>query len=1002
MRKIFTLVIALLSISSMMAMPVTEQEATTIAQKFFMTGRGSKAPIKDASKVKLAYEFQSDDATLMYAFNNGKDGYVLVSGDDSITPVLGYSDEGAFEYDALPPNARAWFDMYIEMIKSVKEGKSSPFKTYPSATSVEPLIDAEWNQGFPYWNSTPLDEGKQSYTGCPATAMAQIAYYHKWPVKSQGSIDYVTDSKGIHVSAELNTTYDWDNMLPKYDKNSSEVSQNAVAELMRDLGYAMYMDYTNNGSGSTQNLIAYAIVHNFGYDKGVRILYATNYEEEYWANLLQVELSAGRPILYCGYTKNQEGHAFVCDGYDNEGLYHINWGWGGVSNGYFLITSLDPDSQGMGGAASGAGFNVGQLAIMGIQKPVEGSLSIPYSMLFTSNKVEVINGNINITIDEFVNGGYEDFVGALWCDLVAEDGSVADSFNLIPKIEVPVFNQTDLKVFIEKEDLSSFADGKYVFDLYTIDANGQRVTLETRVNPMIIRKTGDDISVVYHKEITPKAFKVIRTKASAATSEYVFAFDLTNENSIVFNGEIGLLYSAEPYDLEHATSGSISGDIAPVEVSIEPGETKTVTIPSGALPNYMDYQLSLLTENISVKDNNFTFSSEGYNPVEFRDAKLVCDNQGQYALNAKIVNISGEGETYDDVITCSVLTEFSATEVYKSSSNKITLAPGESTEVSLAIDTNLIEYGDYRLVLNYIDNGVETIMYPAEENFISFVHMSTPQLRADNFSMVCYDINPTVGFYEFSHEITNESDQYFEGEFYVSYNAYDSKTSEYVSGKTPNKKVVIAPGTTIKVTHSSDLEALQFDLVYEFVINETSNKAIANNVFEVQMPESHSLEHRDTRVNVGDNSMIQFSSYICNFMDSEYVPEPYQGAIKLEIYTEDDQLLGSLSTEDITIAYQQYAELGFEFSLDGLPEGRYYIQLKAADGTIIYPTKTPELYFEIGNSAVEGIDADDPDKLVNVVSIDGRIVKQNVKASEAIEGLTPGIYLVGKKKVYVK
>ena len=305
MKKFFTLVIALLSMSSMMATPLTEQQATTIAQKFFMTGRGNKAPIKDASKVKLAYEFQSDDATLMYAFNNGKDGYVLVSGDDSITPVLGYSDEGAFEYDALPPNARAWFEMYVEMIKSVREGKSEPFKTYSSASSVEPMIDAEWNQGFPYWNSTPLDGGKPSYTGCPATAMAQIAYYHKWPVKSQGSIDYVTDSKGIHISAELNTTYDWDNMLPKYDQNSPEVSQNAVAELMRDLGYAMLMDYTNNGSGSTQNLIAYAIVHNFGYDKGVRILYAMSYEEEDWANLLKEELNAGRPILYCGYTASR-------------------------------------------------------------------------------------------------------------------------------------------------------------------------------------------------------------------------------------------------------------------------------------------------------------------------------------------------------------------------------------------------------------------------------------------------------------------------------------------------------------------------------------------------------------------------------------------------------------------------------------------------------------------------------------------------------------------------
>ena len=1002
MRKFFTLLVALLSIGSAMSNPVSEKEATTIAKKFFLTGRGSKAPIKDASQVKLAYEFQSDDATLMYAFNNGTDGYVLVSGDDSVTPVLGYSDSGEFDYDALPPNARAWFDMYAEMIKSVKEGKSAPFKNYPTASSVEPLIDAEWNQGFPYWNSTPLDEGKQSYTGCPATAMAQIAYYHKWPVKSEGTIDYVTDSKGIHVTGELNTTYDWDNMLPKYDKNSSEVSQNAVAELMRDLGYAMYMDYTNDGSGSTQDKIAYAIVHNFGYDKGVRILYATTYDEEDWAEILQTELSANRPILYCGYTPQQEGHAFVCDGYDMQGLYHINWGWGGVSNGYFLITSLDPASQGMGGAASGAGFSQGQLAIVGIQKPVENTFVAPYSIVYSA-EMEITDRNININFEEFVNGGYEDFNGALWSDLVAEDGSVAVSLNLIPEIELPVFNEAVLKFSIEKQELiSSLADGKYVFDLYTLDANGVRVAPRTSEPPMVIKKSGDDISIVYYKEITPEDFKVIRTKASAATSEYVFTFALTNENSTAFNGEIGLLYSAEPYDSEHATSGPISGDIAPVEVSIEPGETKTISIPSGALPNYMDYQLSLLTENITVKDNNFTFSSEGYNHVEFRNAKLVRDNQGQYALNAKIVNISGEGETYDDVITCTMLTEFSATEVYKSSSDKITLAPGESTDISISIDTKEIEYGDYRLVLNYIDNGVETIMYPAEENFISFVHMSTPQLRADNFSMICYDIIPSKGFYEFSYDITNESDQYYKGELYVSYRTYYPELSDYVTNKTSIKKVNIAPGKTIKVTHTDDLEELHFGMVYEFEILDASNKVIANNNFEVQMPESHSLEHRNTRVSVEDDYAVRFESYICNFMDSEAVPEPYQGEIVFEIYTEDDQLAASFGIQEVTIAYQEYVELAFGFSLEGLPAGRYYIQMKTADGTIIYPTKTPELYFVLGNSAVDGIEAEDPDMLVNVVSIDGRLIKQNVKASEATQGLAPGLYLVGKKKVYVK
>ena len=1003
MRKFFTLLVALLSISSAMANPVSEKEATTIAKKFFLTGRGAKAPIKDASKVVLAYEFQSDDATLMYAFNNGTDGYVLVSGDDSITPVLGYSDSGEFDYDALPANARAWFDMYAEKIKSVKEGKSAPFKNYPSASSVEPMIVAKWNQDYPYWNNTPLDEGEQSYTGCPATAMAQIAYYHKWPVKSEGRVDYQTITKNISISAELNTTFDWDNMLPTYDENSPEVSCSAVAELMRDLGYAMKMDYTSVGSGSTQDKIAYAIVNNFGYDEGMRILYAHYYDDEDWANLLQVELSAGRPILYCGATVNNEGHAFVCDGYDMDGLFHINWGWGGMSDGYFVITSLDPQSQGLGGAASGAGFNKNQMAFVGIQKPVENTVVAPYTLMYTACGLEVRDVALNFTFEDLINGGYGVFEGDLWFDIIASDNTVVKSVDLVEEMVVEVFEGFTFEMPIDKDEcVSMLADGQYIIDFYTIDTNGTRVALETRVNPLMINKSGDKITVIYYDEIVPEAFEIERKKATKTTSEYAFTFAISNENSIAFNGEIGLLYSAEPDDSGLATSGPISGDIAPVEVSIEPGETKTISIPSGPLPNHMDYQLSLLTEGVTVRDNNFSFTSAGYAPIEFRDAKVVRDNQGHYSLSAKIVNISGEGETYDDVISCTMLTEFSAIEVYKSSSDKITLTPGESANMSINIDTKDIDYGDYRVVLNYFDNGVETIMYPAEENFISFVYMSTPQLRADNFSMICYDIIPSKGYYEFSYDITNESDQYYEGELYVSYRTYNSELSDYVTDKTPNKKVVIAPGKTVSITHSSVLEELQFGLVYEFEILDASNKAIANNKFEVQMPESHSLEHRNANVELIDNSVIDFYAVICNFMDSEAVPEPYQGEIVFEIYTEDDQLAAAFEIQELTIPYQQYVELHFQFSVEGLPDGVYYIQMKTADGTIIYPAKAPEMYFEMGESAVEGIEAEDPDKLVNVVSVDGRIIKQNVKASEATQGLAPGLYLVGKKKVYVK
>ena len=244
MKKLIVLLIACLSIHTIVAKQVSENEATLIANEFFKTSNVKKNPKSKMFNVALAHEFKSADATLMYAFNNGLDGYVLVAGDDAVTPILGYSDNGQFDYNTLPDNARAWFNMYAEMIKSIKAGKLGSIKTYSTATSVDPLIVAEWNQDYPYWNYTPQIEGNQSYTGCPATAMAQIAYYHKWPVSSIGEVNYVTTTKRINISAQLNTTFDWGNMTPTYDENSSEASCHAVAELMRDIGYAMACSIT--------------------------------------------------------------------------------------------------------------------------------------------------------------------------------------------------------------------------------------------------------------------------------------------------------------------------------------------------------------------------------------------------------------------------------------------------------------------------------------------------------------------------------------------------------------------------------------------------------------------------------------------------------------------------------------------------------------------------------------------------------------------------------------
>ena len=501
MRKFLLILVALFSINTIAAKQVSENEATIIASKFFNTSKGQNLPKSSTTRVSLAHEFKSGDATLMYAFNNGYDSYVLVSGDDTVIPVLGYSDKGQFDYNTLPANARAWFDMYAQMIKSIQEGKSNPINTYSSTTSVDPLIETKWNQDYPYWNYTPTVNGNQCYTGCPATAMAQIAYYHKWPVASTGEVDYVTESKKIHIQATLNTTFDWANMTPTYDQNSSEASCNAVAELMREIGFAMEMDYTDEESGSDQIHMAKAIVNNLGYDKGLRILYAETYEEEDWVEILKEELNENRPILYCGYTPQEEGHAFVCDGYNTDGLFHINWGWGGLSDGYFVITSLDPESQGLGGADSGAGFNLGQLALIGLQKPVENSVAIPYTIVYENGLMDITETTIDLTFEELGNAGYENFEGALCSKLISEDESVVMEFVLVENLNCPVYEANNIELSIPLEIFSALEDGNYAFYLYTVDSNKTKVEIETSIDPFAFNKEGDVFTSLFQRQL---------------------------------------------------------------------------------------------------------------------------------------------------------------------------------------------------------------------------------------------------------------------------------------------------------------------------------------------------------------------------------------------------------------------------------------------------------------------------------------------------------------------
>ena len=390
---------AILTAVSLLAAPRSIDEAQGVAKRF-MTSDANRLMKMSASNstLQLAYTAQHNEQPAFYVFNNGSgNGFVVVSADDNARDILGYSDNGTFDYNDMPENMRVWFQHYEEEIAWAaahpRYAKLSGVKK--AYTPVAPLLgNITWDQGKPYNNDCPIDQTDKTraYTGCVATAAAQIMRYWKHPQTGTGSHtdnwdnsgDYSGNTgkgKGSESANFGETTYDWDNMLESYSGSSYTTAQaKAVSTLMYHVGISCDMIYGGDkvgGSGAFTSDMAKALYTYFKYDKGLRYIMRDNIGGTQFEKLFLAELAAGRPILMGGATKNNEGHEFVCDGVNAEGYFHINWGWGGMSNNYFALSALDPEKQGAGGAASGNGFSVQVEAIIGIQPDKGNPLGAP-------------------------------------------------------------------------------------------------------------------------------------------------------------------------------------------------------------------------------------------------------------------------------------------------------------------------------------------------------------------------------------------------------------------------------------------------------------------------------------------------------------------------------------------------------------------------------------------------------------------------------------------------
>lgn len=375
----FLLVLLLaLGYSPLQAKRITQWQAQQQAYSFW----GKQMPQKAKAKSRAATTASRSDA--YYVFNNDAGGFVIIAGDDAVTPVLGYTSTGSFDAENLPDGLKDLLKSYERQIAALGDNYvANQTATRTAFTGEKLLKTAEWNQYAPFNKYTPSNY----VTGCVATAGAIVMKHHGYPAKGTGSHSYTWNGKTL--TANFEHDYDWASMPAKYD-GTNDAAFDGVARLMADLGVAVEMQYAKNGSGAYIGNMISALQTYFGYSKLTYLASIDDMEAEAWNAKLRGEIDANRPILYSASDASAGGHSFIIDGYKDES-FSVNWGWGGYCNGFYQIGALNPESA---GKPTGDKYNLGQTAVIGLQ-PSDGTEKVStMGFLKIAGQLQALNMNV--------------------------------------------------------------------------------------------------------------------------------------------------------------------------------------------------------------------------------------------------------------------------------------------------------------------------------------------------------------------------------------------------------------------------------------------------------------------------------------------------------------------------------------------------------------------------------------------------------------------------------
>ena len=456
LRRSFLILSLLLSVTANYADNVDFNTALRIARTYVNVSKTAAQNVKTraaATATQQPYYVFNDDA--------GK-GFVVIAGDDKMGKVLAYSHEASIDMANLNPEARYLFDSYRQVYEELGKNKTLTTRAgaaTKAADAVQPLLKSKWGQDYPYSKQT------QYVTGCVATAVAQVMYYHKWPAQGKGQESYkVTFDNTVRSADFTKSHYDWDNMLPDYNRrNVTTKQEDAVALLMNDVGIATNMQYTDRAS-STQSYMAERALRNY-FDYDAALVTRANEGVDNFIEIVKKELRNGFPLYISGDSRSGGGHAWVCDGFDKDDKFHMNFGWNGQADGYYSLATLSVTSTGSEFNGAQHSFNRG-LHVIAIHPNKPNTPKIDDDIAYQSPNIKFNNdgmmafvGDAPTTTSDASKVMYTGFINQANAVLVGDIG--LGIYNQEGKlVKVTPYGQDGRKIFSKERFV--FNDGEWV------------------------------------------------------------------------------------------------------------------------------------------------------------------------------------------------------------------------------------------------------------------------------------------------------------------------------------------------------------------------------------------------------------------------------------------------------------------------------------------------------------------------------------------------------------